>query len=180
VHRAFTRVRVTWFPMRRFPRSPRPSARRFITDLHQRVVDIARRAGVTHGRRFESTRRLSGSAWRHRRQPLAALDLRQSMAVTLQATVGGQNAIEVRRSQARGPCNDCATPRSAVRFWDWIVRMRRERGRPPRFWRPITNCRQKASSDTDAGMPLACGTPVCRHHRTVKKRTRRQRRRRCE
>jgi IS5 family transposase len=53
VYRAFTRIGVDAVPdaktILKIAKALGPDV---ITDLHQRVVDVARRAGVTHGRRF--------------------------------------------------------------------------------------------------------------------------------
>ncbi|HEY7474125.1 MAG TPA: ISNCY family transposase [Vicinamibacterales bacterium] len=53
VYRAFTRIGVDAVPdaktILKIAKSLGPDV---ITDLHQRVVDVAKRAGVTHGRRF--------------------------------------------------------------------------------------------------------------------------------
>lgn len=53
VYRAFTRIGVDAVPdaktILKIAKALGPEA---ITDLHQRVVDVAKRAGVTHGRRF--------------------------------------------------------------------------------------------------------------------------------
>jgi IS5 family transposase len=53
VYRAFSRIGVDAVPdaktILKIAKALGPDA---ITDLHQRVVDVAKRAGVTHGRRF--------------------------------------------------------------------------------------------------------------------------------
>jgi IS5 family transposase len=57
VYRAFTRIGVDAVPdaktILKIAKALGPAV---ITDLHQRVVDVAKRAGVTHGRRFASIR----------------------------------------------------------------------------------------------------------------------------
>jgi IS5 family transposase len=53
VYRAFTRIGVDAVPdAKTILKIAKALGPEVITDLHQRVVDIAKRAGVTHGRRF--------------------------------------------------------------------------------------------------------------------------------
>lgn len=53
VYRAFTRIGVDAVPdAKTILKIARALGPEVITDLHQRVVDVAKRAGVTHGRRF--------------------------------------------------------------------------------------------------------------------------------
>ncbi len=53
VYRAFTRIGVDAVPdAKTILKIAKALGPEVITDLHQRVVDVAKRAGVTHGRRF--------------------------------------------------------------------------------------------------------------------------------
>jgi IS5 family transposase len=53
VYRAFTRIGVDAVPdAKTILKIAKTLGPEMITDLHQRVVDVAKRAGVTHGRRF--------------------------------------------------------------------------------------------------------------------------------
>jgi IS5 family transposase len=53
VYRAFTRIGVDAVPdAKTIVKIAKALGPEVITDLHQRVVDVAKRAGVTHGRRF--------------------------------------------------------------------------------------------------------------------------------